>query len=244
MNIELHSDKTINDWLASSKLSNDTGNGSIINATETTNNTATTILLNNSLDKIQCNSNNSNFKSMCHYESATKALLPAKADNDPFNEATTVSNCKDGDELSPSDQDDDDDDDENDYDDHNMHYEDDLDEKNELELASFNKCSKRSTSQFDKDDFKMDGLNQFSRYLASAAMLNPQKEYEYNKMNTSDDESNKKLTITINPAQASTKTLMVPPMMMIRSQNFTNGNFNAKVSASGLSRKSRLTLTD
>ncbi len=60
-NCEQHSDKTINEWLASSKLSNETGTSSLLlnnNGNNTSTNTAATLLL-NGLDNSCINMNNS-----------------------------------------------------------------------------------------------------------------------------------------------------------------------------------------
>ena len=84
---------------------------------------------------------------------------------------------------------------------------------------------------------------QFNRYLISSPLISDNQEnFENCRDDDDDDDDNRsdeaeiKVSNSKSNSNASTstlsKTMHLPPMMMMRSHNFTNGNFNAKISTS------------
>ena len=82
---------------------------------------------------------------------------------------------------------------------------------------------------------------QFNRYLISSPLIsNNQENFENCHDDEDDDNRSDEAEIKVSNSKSNSntststlsKTMQLPPMMMMRSHNFTNGNFNAKISTS------------
>lgn len=203
-NCEQNSDKSINEWLVSSKLSNDTATGSLINSGATNNNnisttTAMTLLNNNDLnDHINMNTL---MNTLTNQIKSNKMLLSTPS----HLRLDLNANCDDLD------------------DDLNM-------EKNRLFLTAetTNNTFKRDENRSSSQSYHQ--ASQFNRYLVSSPLLSTSSQKDSSSDDNQDkcDSSNDSNT-TPSPSSTSTAQTNVSKTMasmMIRSPQ----NFNAKIS--------------
>lgn len=208
-NCEQNSDKTINEWLASSKLSNDTGTSSLINAANNTStNTAATLLnveLHNTLTK------------------GSKRLLI----NTPQQLRREIANGNCSSLLN------------DDLDDieHNSSNET-LEQSRRRNLGLLSEPTEFNiaNSTFNKNGNNNSNANnyyqssQFNRFLVSSPLMSTSSSQKENSIEDTSEVKNVEF-INSMATPTLTKTMHMPHMMTIRSQNISNGNFNAKISS-------------
>ena len=223
-NCEQHSDKTINEWLASSKLSNDTGTSSLINVVNNSSSTATAATLLNS----SCmNLHLTNTLSKSAKSNRLQMNTPNQLRLELAGNCSSLLNDDMDDEPESSSKD---------------------ETIEKTALRGINILSETTSNDYTAQTFgkRLElGMNnsggnyyqasQFNRYLVSSPLLSSSSSQK----ESSVDEEQPKSADLLNgaavnnsqPATATAKTIQLPPMMMIRSQNIPNGNFNAKISA-------------
>lgn len=215
---EQNSDKSINEWLVSSKLSNDTANGSLINSansTNTTNNvshsTAMSLLNQNELNEhmIQACNMNTLMNTLTNNLKANKIIMntPSHLRLELNGTALLADDLDDDSEMNLEKS-------------HNRLF---LTENTAATSANAGNTFKRDenrSSSHSNANACYQSVSQFNRYLVSSPLLSSSSKNEEDKL-TSDDTNN------TSPSSASTalsKTL--GPTMLIRSPP----NFSAKIS--------------
>lgn len=250
---EPHSDKTINDWLASSKLSNDTSGSSLINvAAPGNNNTASRItaatILNGLNEHAGCLGNLHNTLSKasrsqparCHILSTPLQLRRDLANGNcssllnsddldmdeptSSNEALTSNNRQRHRHLGLL--------------------------NDPLEFNTFNgnnsaskrdelKLSSSAAAPSTNPNSSANYYSSFNRFMVSSPLLSNASSSAHDSSHSGSHQvspaadpnsTNPELLHSVGTA-AIAKTLHMPPMMTIRSQNISNGNFNAKITA-------------
>lgn len=242
---EQHSDKTINDWLASSKLSNDTTGSSLINVAAPGNNsstiTAASLLkglgheqggclgnLHNTLSK--ASRGQSTTAARCHILSTPLQLRRDLANGN----CSSLLNSDDLDLDEPTSS--------NEALSNRRHHLGLL--NNPLEFNTFNGANgKRDELKLGSDAATANATtnyySSFNRFMVSSPLLSnassSPKDSDHcgsHPVSPADPKpSNPEVLLNSVGTAAIAKTLHMPPMMTIRSQNISNGNFNAKITA-------------
>jgi len=228
LNCEQNSDKSINEWLVSSKLSNDTANGSLINSGVTNSNnmsTTTAISILNNTDLITDHIQSCNMSSLMN--TLSKNLKSTKLHmNTPNHLRLDLNGAS---TLMHDDMDDDSDVEKNAH--------------SRLFLTATTTSTETTGNTFKRDDNRSSSnsntnnsmcyhqSSQFNRYLVSSPLLSTssQKDSSEDSHDKSTDSSRDTNQTTPSPSSASTQNtnLSKTSMMLIRSPH----NFNAKISA-------------
>lgn len=242
---EQHSDKTINDWLASSKLSNDTSGSSLINVAAAGYNNASTItaatMLNGLNEHAGCLANLHNTLSKasraqparCHMLSTPLQLRRDLANGN----CSSLLNSDDLDVDEPTCSN------EALASDRRRH----LGLLNDpLEFNTFSGSNANNANK--RDELKLSSsaaapstnyYSSFNRFMVSSPLLSNASSSPHDSNHSGSHQvspaadpnsTNPELLHSVGTA-AIAKTLHMPPMMTIRSQNIPNGNFNAKITA-------------